>query len=42
MTLLVIYRPAFMGLLDEQPGIARRVMATMASIIRDLESVPAG
>jgi CRP-like cAMP-binding protein len=42
MTLLVIHRPAFMGLLDEQPGIARRVMATMASIIRDLESVPAG
>jgi hypothetical protein len=29
MTLLVIYRPAFMGLLDEQPGIARRVMATI-------------
>ena len=42
MTLLVIHRPAFMGLLDEQPGIARRIMATMASIIRDLEHTPAG
>lgn len=42
MTLLVIHRPAFMGLLDEQPGIARRVMATMAHIIRDLESTPSG
>lgn len=37
MTLLVIHRPAFMGLLDEQPGLARRIMATMAAIIRDLE-----
>ena len=37
MTLLVLHRPAFLGLLDEQPGIARRIMATMASIIRDLE-----
>lgn len=37
MTLLVLHRPAFLGLLDEQPGIARRIMATMAAIIRDLE-----
>ncbi len=37
MRLLVIHRPAFMGLLDEHPAIARRIMATMASIIRDLE-----
>lgn len=37
MTLLVIHRPAFMGLLDEQPGLARRIMANMAGIIRDLE-----
>ena len=34
LTLLVIHRPAFMGLLDEQPGIARRIMASMAGIIR--------
>lgn len=37
MRLLVIHRPAFLGLLDENPAIARRIMATMASIIRDLE-----
>lgn len=37
MTLLVIHRPAFLGLLDEHPGIARRIMAVMAGIIRDLE-----
>ncbi|MFN8051460.1 MAG: cyclic nucleotide-binding domain-containing protein [Acidimicrobiales bacterium] len=37
MRLLVISRPAFLGLLDEHPGIARRIMATMASLIRDLE-----
>ncbi len=42
MTLLVLSRPAFMGLLDEQPGIARRVMATMATIIRDLEHPGSG
>ena len=42
MTLLVLTRPAFMGLLDEQPGIARRVMATMATIIRDLEHPGSG
>ena len=40
MTLLVLHRPAFLGLLDEQPGIARQIMATMATIIRDLESSP--
>lgn len=40
MNLLVIQRPAFMGLLDEQPGLARRIMTSMASIIRDLESPP--
>jgi CRP/FNR family transcriptional regulator, cyclic AMP receptor protein len=37
MRVLVIHRPAFMGLLDEHPGIARRIMATMAKVIRDLE-----
>lgn len=37
LRLLVLHRPAFMGLLDEHPAIARRVMATMAAIIRDLE-----
>lgn len=41
MTLLVIHRPAFMGLLDELPGLSRRIMATMATIIRDLERPPA-
>lgn len=40
MRLLVIHRPAFMGLLDEHPGIARRIMATMAAVIRDLENSP--
>jgi CRP-like cAMP-binding protein len=40
MNLLVIQRRAFMGLLDEQPGLARRIMSTMAGIIRDLESSP--
>lgn len=42
MTLLVLHRPAFLGLLDEQPGITRRVMATMASMIRDLEASGTG
>ncbi|HPB44524.1 MAG: cyclic nucleotide-binding domain-containing protein [Microthrixaceae bacterium] len=42
MRLLVIHRPAFMGLLDEQPGIARKIMATLAGIIRDLEHPPGG
>lgn len=37
LRLLVLHRPAFMGLLDEHPAIARRVMSTMAAIIRDLE-----
>jgi len=40
MKLLVIHRPAFLGLLDEQPGIARRIMAAMAGIIRSLEQAP--
>ncbi len=40
MRLLVIHRPAFMGLLDEHPGIARRIMADKAAVIRDLENSP--
>lgn len=42
MRLLVIHRPAFMGLLDEQPALARKIMATMAGMIRDLEHPPGG
>jgi CRP-like cAMP-binding protein len=37
MTVLVISRPAFASLLDEVPGLARRIMASMAATIRQLE-----
>jgi CRP-like cAMP-binding protein len=38
LTLLVISQQAFFSLLDEVPGLSRKILSTMASIIRDLDS----
>ena len=38
MTLLVISQRAFFSLLDEVPGLARKLLTSMARIIRDLDA----
>lgn len=37
MTLLVINQRAFLSLLDDVPGLARKVMATLAAQVRELD-----
>ncbi len=38
LTLLVISQQAFFSLLDEVPGLSRKILTSMAGIIRDLDS----
>jgi hypothetical protein len=37
MTVLVISQRAFFGLLDEVPGLARKILASLAGMVRDLD-----
>lgn len=37
MTVLVISQRAFFGLLDEVPGLARKILASIAGMVRDLD-----
>ena len=37
MTLLVINQRAFLSLLDEVPGLSRKIMATLATMVRELD-----
>ncbi len=37
LTLLVISQRAFFSLLDEVPGLSRKILTTMARIVRDLD-----
>ncbi len=39
LTVLVIHQPAFLGLMDEIPGLARKVMVNLAGIVRSLDQV---
>jgi CRP-like cAMP-binding protein len=36
MDLLVIHQRAFLGLLDEVPGLSRKVLTSLAGMVRDL------
>ncbi len=37
MTVLVISQRAFFGLLDEVPGLARKILASLAGMVRELD-----
>jgi CRP-like cAMP-binding protein len=37
MTVLVISQRAFFGLLDEVPGLARKILASIAGMVRELD-----
>ena len=38
MTVLVISQRSFFGLIDEVPGLARKIMASLAGMVRELDS----
>ncbi len=38
LTLLVISQRAFFSLLDEVPGLSRKILTTMAGMVRDLDN----
>jgi len=38
LTVLVINQRAFFSLLDEVPGLARKILTTMAGMVRDLDN----